>query len=171
MHPCDLALVNGGIRSFAGERNLALPTIAERMACPCPWRRRQEWPLLNTAPTNPVTAGAGDERCNAARIYGGAAVAEQSLKPVIGFLGSETPFAFAPCMAAPRTDRKWYLWVIGLRSNFIGAGIPEFVVCRGCGHADKQSEKKANPKAHYHVPRPRKERCEILLFGNEMTGR
>jgi hypothetical protein len=48
---------------------------------------------------------AATAKCNAARIYGGAAawplttVAEQSLKPVIGFLGSETPFAFAADMA------------------------------------------------------------------------
>jgi hypothetical protein len=44
------------------------------------------------------------------------------------------------------------LWVIDLRSYFIGAGIPEFVVCRGCGHADKQSKKESDPKAH-RVPR------------------
>ena len=48
--------------------------------------------------------------------------------------------------------REEHLRVIDLRSYFIDAGIPEFEVRGGCGHADKKSEKKSDPKAHYGAP-------------------
>jgi hypothetical protein len=54
------------------------------------------------------------------------------------------------------------LMVIDLRSYFISAGVPDFIIHGGCGHADNKAEKESNPKAHWVPPYQRIRTCPII---------